>query len=149
MAQLGLIEWFVAEQGDEQLASRDPTIAGLLAEIEAATATTGSTSPNADGNTSVYTWNSPDELSRRHWTSRVDFGLGETHRLSGIYNFNKYARVPDTLTNRDPRFPGLPVFGSNTSYRNSATGTLRSTLASKSTATLNSSLNSGSYACSR
>ena len=55
-----------------QLASPDPTIARLLAEIAAATTTTGSTAPNADSNTSTYTWNSPDDLLRRHWTSRVD-----------------------------------------------------------------------------
>jgi len=113
-----------------QLASPDPTIARLLAEIAAATTTTGSTAPNADNNTSTYTWNSPDDLLRRHWTSRVDLALSPEHRLSGIYNFNKYARVPDTLTNRDPRFPGLPAYGSNTSFRNSATTTLRSTLSS-------------------
>ena len=113
-----------------QLASPDPTIARLLAEIAAATTTTGSTAPNADNNTSTYTWNSPDDLLRRHWTSRVDLALGPEHRLSGIYNFNKYARVPDTLTSRDPRFPGLPAYGSNTSFRNSATTTLRSTLSS-------------------
>ena len=113
-----------------QLASPDPTIARLLAEIAAATTTTGSTAPNADNNTSTYTWNSPDDLLRRHWTSRVDLALSPAHRLSGIYNFNKYARVPDTLTSRDPRFPGLPAYGSNTSFRNSATTTLRSTLSS-------------------
>jgi carboxypeptidase family protein/TonB-dependent receptor-like protein len=111
-----------------QISARDPTIAGLLAEISTATTRSGSTTPNADGNTAAYTWSSPDDLLRRHWTSRVDVNLGPAHRVSGIYNFNKYARVPDTLTNRDPRFPGLPVYGSNTSFRNSATATLRSTL---------------------
>ena len=110
-----------------QVATIDPTIGRLLNELAAAT-TTGSTAPNADGNTNAYTWGSPDDLLRRHWTSRVDIGVGQTHRLSGIYNFNKYARAPDTLTSRDPRLPGLPHFGSNTAYRNSATITLRSTL---------------------
>src|SRR5262249_53874014 len=104
-----------------QLAVPDPTIAGLLAEIAAAATTTGSTAPNADGNTSPYTWNSPDDLLRRHSTSRVDFTLGPAHRLSAIYNFNKYRRTPDTLTSRDPRLPGLPVGGSNSSNRNSLT----------------------------
>ena len=113
-----------------QPAIPDPTIAGLLAEMAAAATTTGSTVPNADGNTSAYTWNSPDDLLRRHSTSRVDVGLGTNHRISGIYNFNKYARVPDTLTMRDPRLPGLPVYGSNTSFRNSATTTFRSMLSS-------------------
>jgi len=115
-----------AENG--QLGAIDPTIGRLLAELAAATTTTGSTAPNDDGNTSAYTWGSPDDLLRRHWTSRVDIGLGATHRLSGIYNYNKYARVPDTLTGRDPRLPGLPNYGSNTAHRNSATATLRSTL---------------------
>jgi hypothetical protein len=113
---------------NRQLAVPDPTIARLLGELDAATTTTGSTTLNVDGNTKLYTWNSPDELLRRHWTSRLDVGSGARHRLSAIYNFNKYAREPDTLTGRDPRFPGLPAWGSNTSYRNSATGTLRSTL---------------------
>ena len=111
-----------------QLAGADPTIARLLADLAASTRATGSTTPNADPNTIGYTWNSPDDLLRRHSTNRVDINLGPAHRLSGIYNFNKYRRVPDTLQMRDPRFPGLPNFGSNTAYRNSATGTLRSTL---------------------
>ena len=109
-----------------QPAIPDPTIAALLAEMAAASTTSGSTTPNVDGNTNSYTWNSPDDLLRRHSTSRVDVGLAANHRISGIYNLNKYARVPDTLTNRDPRLPGLPAHGSNTSFRNSATSTFRS-----------------------
>ncbi len=89
-----------------QVATIDPTIGRLLSELAAATTTTGSTAPNADGNTNAYTWGSPDDLLRRHWTSRVDIGVGQTHRLSGIYNYNRYARAPDTLTSRDPRLPG-------------------------------------------
>jgi hypothetical protein len=111
-----------------QLADADPTITRLLAELTASTRTTGSTSPNADTNTIGYSWNSPDDLLRRQSTNRVDIALHPAHRLSAIYNFNKYQRRPDTLTMRDPRFPGLPNFGSNTAYRNSATGTLRSTV---------------------
>ena len=123
--QVNVLE-LAAVNGD--LAGADPTIARLLAELAAATRTTGSTTPNTDPNTVGYTWNSPDDLLRRHSTNRVDITLHPAHRLSGIYNFNKYQRRPDTLTMRDPRFPGLPNFGSNTAYRNSATGTLRSTL---------------------
>ena len=116
--------------GAGQPAIPDPTIAGLLAEMAAASTTSGSAVPNADGNTLAYTWNSPDDLLRRHSTTRVDVGLGANHRISGIYNFNKYARAPDTLNLRDPRLPGLPVYGSNTSYRNSATSTIRSMVSS-------------------
>src|SRR4029453_6211049 len=111
-----------------QLADADPTIARLLADLAASTRTTGSTSPNTDSNTIAYTWNSPDDLLRRQSTNRIDIALHPAHRLSGIYNFNKNQRRPDTLPMRDPRVPGLPNFGSNTAYRNSATGTLRSTL---------------------
>jgi hypothetical protein len=113
---------------NNQLTSLDPTIARLLAELAAATAGTGSTTANADNNTFSYTWNSPDDLLRRHSTNRVDVVVRPSHRLSAIYNFNKYARHPDTLTMRDPRLPGLPNFASNVAFRNSATTTLRSVL---------------------
>jgi hypothetical protein len=110
-----------------QVATADPTIAGLLSEMAAATATTGSLEV-LDANTLRYAWNSPDELLRRHSTTRIDVDVGPAGRVSGTYNFNKYRRDPDTLTNRDPRLPGLSSRGSNTSFRNAASSTLRSTL---------------------
>ena len=43
-----------------QIASINSTIAGVFAEIAAATARAGSAVPNATGNTIGYSWNSPD-----------------------------------------------------------------------------------------
>jgi hypothetical protein len=58
----------------------------------------------------------------------LDFNLSEKHRFSGTYNFQKFNSNPDTLNSVDARFPGLPAHGSQYSYRNSGSATLRSTL---------------------
>jgi hypothetical protein len=111
-----------------QIATVDPTIRNLLAQISAATATKGSATPNSDGNTSSYLWNSPDDLVRKHSNNRIDVNLNQAHRLSLIAAINKYRRSPDGLTNRDPRFPGMPNQGMNDASRYSITGILRSIL---------------------
>jgi len=116
---------------NQQIANPDPVISSLLAEFVAATTRApGSMRTNPNLNTRDYTWNSPDDLLRRHSTTRVDLMFGPPHRLSAIYNFNKYARSPDTLTMRDPRLPGLPAYGSNVAFRNSLSVTFRSAVGS-------------------
>lgn len=115
-----------ASQG--QLATKDPTVTALLGQIAAATTTTGSLQPNADGNTVAYTWNSPTQLIRWFSTQRVDVNLNQSNRLSGIYTFNDYDRNLDALGSGDPRFPGLPSRVPDLSHRNAFTGILRSTI---------------------
>jgi hypothetical protein len=113
-----------------QITAVDPTVRSLIDQIAAAAATTGSIKPNVDANTSLFAWNSPEMLDRRHSNNRIDLNLNDRHRLSAIVAVNKYYRDPDTPNSRDPKFPGLPNSSSIISYRHSATGILRSTLAS-------------------
>jgi hypothetical protein len=106
----------------------DPTVGGLLTEIADAAGSKGSITSNSDPNTSTYTYNSPSYQTRHFPTTRLDFNLSEKHRFSGTYNFQKFNSNPDTLNSVDARFPGLPAHGSQYSYRNSGSATLRSTL---------------------
>lgn len=115
-----------ASQG--QLATKDPMVAALLAQIAAATSSIGSLTPDIDGNTLAYRWNSPSELTRWFSTQRVDIQLTDAHRLSAIYSFNDYNRDPDALGSGDPRFPGFTSRLPNIAHRHSVTGILRSVL---------------------
>jgi hypothetical protein len=113
---------------NHQIATVDPLVGKILGQISAAVKTTGTVTPNSNPNTSSYVYQSPS-TGRRHFpTVRLDFNLGARHRLSGVYNFQKFNSDPDTLNNVDPEFPGFPVHGSQYSYRNSTSITFRSTL---------------------
>ena len=113
---------------NSQLATPDPIVAKVLSDIAAATALKGSLQANTDPNTSTYTWNSPATQTRHFPTVRLDFNLSSKHRLSTVYNFQKFNSNPDTLNSVDAVYPGFPNHGSQYSYRNSGSATLRSTL---------------------
>ena len=50
------------------------------------------------------------------------------HRLTWSMNYTDLVSTPDTTNNREPKFPGFPVTGSQISDRYTVQGTLRSTL---------------------
>jgi len=89
------------------VATPDPVIAQLLADIRSATQSTGSVTSLADPNVERYTYNLSQQSIRRYPTFRVDVNLSEKHRLSGSFNYNKFTDYPDTLNNRDAFFPGF------------------------------------------
>jgi hypothetical protein len=113
-----------------QISVADPVIGKLLNDIATATASSGSLTPNTDPNTASYSWNSPSSQARHFPTQKLDFNLTQANKLSVVYTFQKFNSNPDTLNNVDPKFPGFPNHGSQFSYRNSGTATLRSTLTS-------------------
>ena len=68
-----------------QISTIDPTIGKLLADIAAVAKSTGTLTPNADPNSSTLVFASPS-LSTRHLpTTRLDFNLRPTERLTGTY----------------------------------------------------------------
>ena len=109
-------------------ATPDPITTQLLADIRAATGTTGSVDDTSDPNVQRYTYNVDQDQFRRYPTVRIDANLSERHRLSGSVNYNKYESTPDTLNGRDARFPGFPVTATQTSTRIGISTSLRSTL---------------------
>jgi hypothetical protein len=105
----------------------DPTMAGLLADINAAAATTGAITP-VDANILELRYNVPVDTMRRFPTGRIDFNLTDNHRLTSAVNYNYYTDFPDTLNNYEARWPGFPVEAGQTSERVVLSNSLRSTL---------------------
>ncbi len=110
-----------------QLATMDPTIAKLLADIRQATGTTGSIITNANPLHDTYTYNVEAKADNWFPTYRIDYNFTNNHRFSSVLNWHTFSSLPDTLNGFEPSFPGFPVLGSQTSKRISSSNTLRST----------------------
>ena len=112
------------------VSSVDPTVAKLLTDIRAATATAGAITNEIDQNLQRYSFNVRTSSVRRYPTVRLDYDVSRNHRLSAAYNYQKYTDYPDTLNNREARFPGFPVAAGQASTRKGFSGSLRSALGS-------------------
>jgi hypothetical protein len=113
-----------------QIATTDPTVMSLLRKIEAAMTTTGTRSAQADPLLDQYVYLSPGKLFEHQPTMRLDYNLGNNHRLSGSFSFITATRDPDYLNAADRRFPGAPNYRIFTSTRPIFSTSLRSTLGS-------------------
>jgi hypothetical protein len=112
---------------NRHLSTVDPTIAKMLADIRASTGTTGQVSDLTNPLIQRFTWQVDRKGLTRYPTARIDWNLASKHRLSGSWNFTNLLSDPDTLNNRDPRFPGFPIFGAQHSKRYTFQTNLRST----------------------
>ena len=102
----------------------DPTIAAILANYRTATGTTGSvTTPPNQTNTQSYVYQASAKLDQYAPTGRVDVNLGDRHRLSGTYWWQRFLTAPDLLNNTESTFPGLSSVSVYNSYR--TTGSIR------------------------
>ncbi len=115
-------------RANNQIATIDPTVMSVLRRIQSSTATTGTVEQQSDPLLMNYRWQSPGKLFEHQPTVRVDFNLGDKHRLSGTYANIWAERDPDYLNNADVRFPGSPVYRLYTSTRPLYRIGLRSTL---------------------
>jgi hypothetical protein len=106
----------------------DPTVSKLLADIRAATLTTGQVADQTDPNIQRYTFQLQSDSITRFQTGRVDFNLTDKHKVYGSYNYNALLSTPDLTNNREPAFPGFPATGVQDSTRYTVQGTLRSML---------------------
>ena len=111
-----------------QLATTDPTIVKLLADIRNSTTKAGSVADLADPNTQRFSYQSPFSGVTKFPTARLDFQITQKHQLTLSGTLNQLLSDPDTLNNRDANFPGFPVQGVQDSKRYIMAGTLRSTL---------------------
>jgi hypothetical protein len=114
-----------------ELATPDPTVLALLNAINTATSQTGTITSTA-GNLTTDSFNflSKTRGLTHSPTTRLDFNLSTSHRLTGSYYLQRFDTNPDTLNNADPTFPGFPASGYQGSYRTSGSITLRSTFSS-------------------
>ena len=113
-----------------QIATIDPTVQGLLNQINQAMATSGVETAQSDPLLMNYRWQSPGRLFEHQPSVRLDFNLSARHRLSFSGSVIDTYRDPDYLNNQDARFPGAPNFERYDSQRPLYSGTLRSTLSS-------------------
>lgn len=110
------------------LATMDPLMAKLLADIRSATGTTGTVTDLPDPAFQRYTFNVPVESKRRYPTVRLDWDISSKHRATLTSNYQKFTDFPDTLNGRDAQFPGFPVAAGQSSRRLGVSGSLRSNL---------------------
>src|SRR5262245_38412556 len=110
-----------------QLATIDPTVAKLLADIRSSTSQ-GQVEDLSDPSLQRLTYQNPAKSYTPSPTVRVDYNLTRKHRLTASYNYQHINSVPDTTNNQEPRFPGFPVTASQQSTRWTTSEALRSTL---------------------
>ncbi len=109
-----------------QLATVDPTIGKLLAEMRTQAGTTG-TIETLDQNLDRYLY-IPGGTQKRHFpTVRLDANLTDAHRASFSYRYNMFNGMPDILNGAESRYPGFPNFGGQASQRFMWQTSLRST----------------------
>jgi hypothetical protein len=111
-----------------QTATADPITSKLLADIRAATGTTGTVRDLTDPLFQEYVFEVPVTSLNRYPTLRLDYQLTERHRLTYSMNFQYFGGGPDTTNTREAFFPGFPVVATQGSTRRQASAWLRSIL---------------------
>jgi hypothetical protein len=117
-------------RGGGQLATTDPTVMRLLSNIDGSTQTTGAVAASSDPLFNSYSWLTPAKQVEHQPAIRIDYNIGDRHRLTGTFNKLWQDRNPDQLNDFDQRFPGAPNFGHTVARRPQRSFTLRSTLSS-------------------
>jgi hypothetical protein len=113
-----------------QIASTDPLVMRTLGKINAAIQTTGTISQSSDPLLMSYSWLSPAVQTEQQPAIRIDYNIGNSHRLTGTFNKLWQDRNPDQLNGGDHRFPGTPNFSHTIARRPSRSVALRSTMSS-------------------
>jgi hypothetical protein len=111
-----------------QVATIDPTVGKLLADIQSSTQGAGGLVQATNPNLQTFTFANYGIQRRYYPTVRFDFNLTSKHRLENTWNYQSFYSTPDTLNSADSTFPGFPNFGGQDSNRFGDTMTLRSTL---------------------
>src|SRR5262245_16204132 len=111
-----------------QIATIDPTIQKLLADIRNSTTGKGGIQQLTDPNLQRFTFANPSGDNRYFPTLRLDFNLNEKHHLEASYNYQENFFEKDIFNGEDAAFPGFPNFGSRIKHIFSGAVALRSTL---------------------
>jgi len=110
-----------------QLATLDPTVAKVLANIQAATTQTGGVTSLTNPLVQQYTWSMPTSSFNPSPTMRVDYEITKQHRLTGSFNYRHINSTPDTTNSAQLPFPNSLQTGSQQSTRWTTSESLRST----------------------
>jgi Carboxypeptidase regulatory-like domain len=116
-----------------QLATPDPTVAAVLAQIRASLGTTGglsnivnSAGVITDPNRQLYNFTPGGGQVRKFLALRFDVNITKDHSFEFITNQQEFVPSKDFLNSQDERFPGFPAY-SQGSVRDSYSMALRST----------------------
>ncbi len=111
-------------------ATPDSTVAKLLADIRNSTKSGGVLSEiTGNLNAERYTFQQPAGGPVYCPTVRMDYNLNGSNRLSGTWYRQRFTDTSfDTTNSRQPTWPGFPAYGTQGSFREAYTGSLRSTL---------------------
>ena len=116
----------------DSIATPDPTVAKLLADIRNSTTQRRRRSRRSPA---ISTPSASRSSSRAggpvyYPTIRMDYNLTSgSHRLSGTWYRQRFTDTSfDTTNSRQPTWPGFPLYGTQGSFREAYTGTFRSTL---------------------
>jgi hypothetical protein len=126
----GAVNVLTVAAANNQLATIDPTISKLLAEIRSTT-TCGTCTLNAiagDLTQQSLFWQQPTKGQTKYPTLRLDYNITAKHRVSASITQNHLISDPDTTNSAQMVFPGFPVHGLQDSYRWTAQLSLRSVL---------------------
>jgi hypothetical protein len=110
-----------------QLATLDPSVAKVLAGIQASTKTTGGVTALNNPLVQQYTWSMPTQSFNPSPTTRVDYEVTRNHRLTGSFNYRHINSTPDTTNSAQLPFPNSLTTGSQQSTRWTTSESLRST----------------------
>ena len=111
-----------------QIATTDPLVMRTLNSIDTATRKTGSLNASTDPLLVSYAWNSPAMQIEHQPAIRIDYNLGDNHRLTGTFNKLWQDRNPDQLNEFDHQFPDSPNYRHTVVRRPTRSIALRSTL---------------------
>jgi hypothetical protein len=114
-------------QANGQVATIDPVVGKVLADIRTASQSTGSLSNLTNPLHQQFAHQIETKGVTKYPTWRVDYNLSQKHKLSASMNYTDLLSTPDTTNTREPVFPGFPGFGNQHSDRYTVQGTLRST----------------------
>jgi hypothetical protein len=137
-AQTGIFRYGTGANAREvnllQLASRnghlatvDPTINKLLADIRAAT-TPGGITQLTNPNQQRFTYNPNGNALTKRPTVRFDVNATDKHRVEATWTYQMGRGGPDFLNGVEPAFPGFPNQGNQPADRYAGSLALRSTL---------------------
>jgi hypothetical protein len=130
VAEVREVNVLTLARNNSQISSPDPLVMRTLGSIESATQTTGVRNPSSDPLLISYSWLSPARQIEHQPAIRIDYNLGDRHRLTGTFNKLWQDRDPDQLNEFDHRFPNSPNFHHTVVRRPTRSLALRSTLSS-------------------
>jgi carboxypeptidase family protein/TonB-dependent receptor-like protein len=121
------VDLLALARANGQVASIDPQIAKLMAQVRASTQQ-GSVNATTDPLTQSFAWSQMTASTTKFPTVRMDYNLTSKHRATFSMTRNHLISNPDTTNTQQAVFPGFASHGLQDSVRYTGQGSLRSTI---------------------